>query len=280
MQTRLDWLSFTLPIDYEPHDAAQAQWFCRAALTDIGSNLKDLIFANPNWEYGAGRAPYKYGFSSPNHDIMMYVGSNTSTVLYELSGRFWERCTDLDVVKDLLLPIKDNVTRIDVSTDMETKTRPTDFANSRTKGNSLSVGYLKSPDGETVYLGSMKSDRYARIYRYEHPHPRSDLLRFEVVYRRDFSKSLAEAILQAAHWSDLAQAVERPYKFAHPDWKIGEQSDLRVELARTTREEDTTVIWLYKTCAPSLARLVAAGAVDRAHFMEHLDKLIADISRD
>lgn len=271
MQSALDWCSFTLDIDHEPKTASDADHVWRVRLKREHPELYAYMVGQGDvFDYRVGRPPYRYGFQRVDHACVAMAGSNTLTALYELSGRFFTNLKTLEQVQNLLAPIADRVSRLDVAIDMETDARPADFANTRTKAKSSTVGFMSSATGETVYIGSQKSDRYCRIYRYEEPHPRAALLRFEVVYRRGYAKSLAQTILEATNWSQIAVSVENPYSFKHKSWQPGEETSLKIALPITTRDEDKTITWLYNTVAPALARMMTTGALDIDAWNAHL----------
>lgn len=277
MQSGLDWLSFTLDIVTEPTTALSADQMWRARLKREHPELyKFMVGEGHQFEYRTGRPPYRYGFQRDDNAVLVMVGSNTSTMLVELTGRFFTTLKRLEQIQNMLLPIADFVTRIDVAVDMETTARPAEFANTRKKAKTISLGFMSSPTGETVYLGSQKSDRFARIYRYEEPHPRAKLLRFEAVYRRGYAKSLAKTILEATAWDQVTVSVEKPYGFQHEAWKPGSETPLKISLPHTSREEDRTIVWLYNTVAPALCRMIQSGALDVDAWNRHLQTLASD----
>jgi hypothetical protein len=268
MFTKIDWISFTLPIGEEPTIALQGEAMARNALRELSPEHYNWIFNGQGWDFATGRPPYKYGFRRTDGGAMIYVGSNTGTILFEVSGRGCEDLADLTVAQQCIERIANNVSRIDIACDMPCEERPGDFVNARTLAKGMSIGFQKSSTGETVYLGSMKSDRYCRVYRYDDPHPRAELLRFEAVYRRDYAKALAWTILDADDWKQIAATVGKRYGWQSENWKPGEAEPMEMSLPRPMRHEDKTVLWLLKTCAPALARCVENNALTMEDFMK------------
>lgn len=272
MYIKLDWLSFTLDIEAEPQVALEGDRIARLAIRALAQEYHDFIYNGIGFDYAGGRPPYRYAFRRQDGGCMIFIGSNTKTVLYELSGKGCDDFNELGIAKGFLSRIPNNVTRIDVAIDMLCDERPADFANSRLKGKSLSLGFQKSPTGETVYLGSQKSDRYCRIYRYEEPHPRAKLLRFETVYKKDFAKALAWAILDADSWESIAAMLDSRYRFSSPNFTIGNVEPTSIRLPRSSRTSDKTVTWLFKQCAPALARVLNENLISLEEFLEEVEK--------
>jgi DNA relaxase NicK len=193
-----------------------------------------------------------------------------------VTGRGCAALADLSIAQECLGRIANRVSRLDIANDMECSESPATFANSRRLAQTISIGYQSSPTGETVYLGSMKSDRYARVYRYAEPHPRSAQLRFEAVYRRDYAKALAWAILAASAWGDIAALVGERYDFQSMFWQPKSAEKLSLKLPTTTKSEDKTLTWLYRTVAPSIVKAITTGAMKSDDFRAHINKLLQD----
>src|SRR3990172_7420693 len=276
MNVLIDWLSFTLPLEEkdEPAIARQGDAIARRLIRELGEDYYMWIYDGSEWEYCVGRAPYRYGFRRADNGVTIYIGSNTLTMLVEITGRGCVPLATLDSAKLALELIANNLTRIDVACDMRCDERPADFANNRAKGKSLSLGFNKSATGETVYLGSMKSERFCRVYRYEDPHPRAPMLRFEAVYRRDYAKALAWTILDADTWAEVAETVGERYGWQSENWDTANAQALEMRLPRGHRGQDKTVIWLLNTCAPSLAKCIEAGSIDLETFLEVVEKRV------
>jgi len=126
-----------------------------------------------------------------------------------------------------------------------------------------SSGYQKSETGETCYVGSQKSDRYARVYRYNEPHPRAHLLRIEHVFRKDYAKLVAKQCVNA-DVADVAAAAGKAFGWAHPVWDVQAIQDCDISLVGERRDDGKTVYWLVNSCAPAFKRLVETGGINDA----------------
>lgn len=125
--------------------------------------------------------------------MMLFGGSQFGNFLYELSGR---GCDTFDTPHERFFALSylgPHLTRLDIAIDIECDVSPIEFADARTHNRFRSKWTIESDEGQSVYVGSPKSDRYAVVYRYEEPHPRSHLLRIEHRFRRELAKETAAA---------------------------------------------------------------------------------------
>jgi len=267
MITGIDWLGFTLPIASDATSIGEGAQIAYSYISTLDPELAKFIMDGQQFDPCQTRAPYRYGFAREDHGVFVYCGSNTGTLLVELTGRVMSTVRDFETVQRMIGAVRLRVTRIDVSIDMLTDARPFDFAQRRTGKRSTGRGHLVSSSGETFYIGSMSSDRYCRCYRYEPPHPRSHLLRAEVVHRRRMAKGLAEAFTTATGWGSLEAYVGEIYQFQHPAWRIGMDDGLTVSTVRPEVGNGQRVAWLYKQVAPAIKKAVEEGTLDWDEFV-------------
>jgi Uri superfamily endonuclease len=154
-----------------------------------------------------------------------------------------------------------HLTRLDIACDILTETRPLDFVTKRNPGRFKSHSEVFSESGETCYVGSKQSNRYARVYRYNAPHERAHLLRVEYVIRAEDAVLTANALLQSGQ-DAVAKSLGRQYGWYHEDWNVEDTSDARLVAYRPDRREGKTLYWLNDTIAPLLVRLAREGIID------------------
>jgi len=152
------------------------------------------------------------------------------------------------------------ITRIDIAVDIETSTHPSEFVEIVSHDRMRASGRQSSETGETCYVGSKKSDRYARVYRYYEPHPRAHLLRIEHVFRRKYAKSVAQAILGTS-LTAAAAAAGKAFGWAHNDWDVDAQEVADISITSPERNAGGTVTWLVRSVAPAIRRLIADGTI-------------------
>lgn len=274
MDTHVDWLSFTLPTSAEPDMAADLYLIAKHLLTQVSEAHRDYIFNGIMFEPSVGRAPFRYCLEREDYGVRIYAGGHVEYVLVEITGRACEGLREFESFAGFVMPIAENLTRLDIAVDVRCDVRPTEFTNKRDGKAFRSVSYIKSDDGETVYIGSSKSDRFCRVYRYNQPHPRADTLRVEYVFRRGLASSTARFIVGSKGWGAFAAAAGNTYGWKHPVYRPGEASTEKLTAQIVTKAADKTTFWLYRQVAPALARMVQKEGFDLTSWLEEVYKLI------
>lgn len=121
---------------------------------------------------------------------------------------------------------------------------------------------MRSESGETCYLGSQKSNRYARVYRYHPPHPRAAFLRCEMVCRDQDAKDTANAILHHG-LRNTAAALGGVFGWTHSDWTLTPPTDLELAAYRADRHGGKTEYWLHAQVIPALRKLKREGKIEQ-----------------
>jgi hypothetical protein len=233
----------------------------QAGLLDMFEvDLVETVFSGAFTKQGRARAPYKDTWMDAENGISIYASPNLSHSTIEISGSGCEHLIELGVISGVLDRCYERITRIDVATDIETDTLPSEFVAVLSHERMRAAGYQHSVTGETNYVGSKKSDRYARVYRYFEPHPRSHLLRIEHVFRREYAKVVAQSLLDNSLES-VAAAAGKAFGWAHIDWKPEAAEHADISIIAAERGQSSTVRWLLTSCAPAFKRLVADGTI-------------------
>lgn len=261
MLVKLDWLSFSIPMDtakMEYEQDAPAQII--ASLEHLHPDLPEWLSLGDRFEARNGRAPYRTAWSREDGGLVVFSHPLLPHALLEISGRGCDRLQDLGKTNDVLSAVARRVTRLDLACDILTDTRPKDFVEGREIGRFKANSYVSSESGETAYVGAKTSDRYARVYRYNHPHERSHFLRVEYVVKGENAKITSNAILEQGARSVVA-TLGRSFGWVHDDWRLDDEA---AELAvyRPDRREGKTLFWLSDTIAPLLVRLHKQGTID------------------
>jgi len=261
MRTHIDWITFTMTLAYVDESVdAYANAIGYAFEDTFGKGLLADAFGG-NWEKNErSRAPYTDSWTLPASFVTLYASPNLTHCCVEVSGQGCERLIAKNLLGDVLARCHERITRIDIASDVETNTRPTEFVEKMNHERMRTSGHVVSDTGETFYVGSQKSDRYARVYRYNAPHPRSHLLRIEHVFRRDYAKAVARQITDAGI-ERVAFSAGEAFGWAHQSWQplVDEGVDLSVIKAEPTM--GGTVFWLIKSVAPAFKKLVAKGVI-------------------
>jgi len=251
----------------------------------VDEELYDMLFGQLI-PMGHGRAPYNMGWQDKDKGITILANGKLNHFTVEHSGQGCRYLERQDILDRLLFLVNDRVSRIDIAVDMEDWLAPNAFATAREEGRFKTFSDLSSPSGVTCYVGSMHSERYARVYRYNPPHPRAHLLRAEHVFRRDYAKTVAFAVTHEGIDAVVA-GCWRDFGWHYPLVDLETVSPATLTAFRPERKMGSTLRWLIKTCAPSFKRLVAEGVIENpeqfltAYFMpDEWQPLLPDIDDD
>lgn len=261
MSIKIDWYTFSFETVPAPQD--QDRMFILGDGLCAILSAQTIIAMRPwKWEpLGYGRAPYTEGYTVKGTGITIWANPALKHATFEASGRGCEELRDAQILDDIIRETAHRATRIDIAVDISTATTPTQFVGAGVTGRMKTRSYLTSAAGDTVYIGSQKSDCYARVYRYNPPHPRADKLRVEHVHRREKAKDMA------ARWAIAgAEACKSSlwdtYRWKHSDWTHTSVIDpLRRNLVSDARSASGTIRWLVGQAAPAFRRLVADGSI-------------------
>lgn len=270
MHHKIDWLSFTIQIDVEPVSPQQLELKALFKISALGDTINEYVFDGSRFDFVTGRAPYRFCLERDDHGVRIYGGSNTGTILVECTGRFFDRLNDWREIQALIEPVAERATRLDVATDIHTNVSPDSFVSGGYSPRFKSSGRMESETGITCYVGSAKSDCFARVYRYSYPHPRSALLRVEVVARRDIARSACRAILACRDITEFVTASNARFAWGHGLWDTSTTTDVLISAPVSSRESAGTIFWLYKQVAPAIRKLMASGEFDLTEWLLYL----------
>lgn len=265
----VDWYSFTLSFD---HDVEQQDgWSLERNAFDTMIDFMPRLFAflmgkvtkNGGWEVAeVVRRPYNIGVTYKGVSLYWSKSENVNHILFEASGQGCETLRSMALLDDIIIQTGDKCSRIDLAIDIETETKPSQFEKEITSGRFKARGYQTSDTGDTVYIGSRKSERYCRVYRYNPPHPRAKYLRTEFVFRKQNAKLFCQQFENSGgNLNALALGAGNVYGFEHQDWDLrGEE----IELMSYTpeRRQGKTVRWLLTQVAPAFHKLVEDGVIE------------------
>lgn len=270
MDAKLDWVSFTFAWEnVDTDNDKQAYLLVEDALeATVGEGGFKLLLEGQQWEFGKGRKPYSCSVGGGN-GVRIYFNHKINHALVEISGEGCSRVFSSPGGEYLLQSVKDRVTRIDIAVDMQCDVMPSEFVSHRSATRHKSFSHVVSDTGETCYIGSMSSNRYARVYRYNEPHPRSGLLRAEHVFRQEDAKRVVEFGFENGI-DKLVQEAGAIFGWTHDAWDFEPPTVRELKAHREEREDAATVKWLYDTVAPSIARLAKSGKLDVKAFLSHL----------
>lgn len=268
MRTHVDWLTFTLPMWYSTRENDTYEGVIEHAFVSTFTPLTLAAAFGGSWEHQErSRAPYTNAWTM-GAGITLFASQSLNHACVEISGSGCERLIGMGEMENVIKSVQGRVTRVDIATDIETDTTPTEFIEKVSHRRMRSHGTQISSTGETVYLGSQKSDRYARIYRYNPPHPRAHLLRAEIVFRKEYAKRVCGALLNGGV-NNVAEASGTAFGFNHVVWTPNAAQDVDISITSPSRSAGNTIHWLITACAPAFKRLVDSGDIrDAQQFIE------------
>jgi len=266
MRVHIDWLTFTMEMIYpaglngdEDKHEVYAEAIKLALLRTFGDTLSSAAFAG-KWEQAEkSRAPYTDAWRLGS-DATLFSSPTLVHMCVEVSGQGCENLIAKGLMDDVLARVHERCTRIDIACDIETKTTPKEFVAEMVGKRMSASGYQKSSRGETCYVGSQKSDRYARVYRYAKPHPRSHLLRVEHVFRKDYAKQVAWECV-GGNLAAVALACKKAFGWGSAEYNPN--TSVRAKLSPVAHERGGggTVHWLVTQAASAFKKLVANGTI-------------------
>jgi len=267
MRDHIDWLTFTMTMQYGDVSASASDFAEEYALaieqtflTTFGADLVAKAFGG-KWEKNErSRAPYTDSWKLAEREITLFASPSLSHCCVEISGKGCELQIQGGNMEKILSAVKERVTRIDIASDIQTDVRPTEFVSQTSHERMRASGYQNSDSGETCYVGSQKSDRYARVYRYNAPHPRAHLLRVEHVFRRDYAKKVAHEVLAGGVYA-VADAAGKAFGWAHEVWEKHPVNMVDLSIVAAERNEGKTVYWLVHSVAPAFRKLCESGTI-------------------
>lgn len=268
MYTHIDWISFSVLIP-ERKDRTEKETLndVGAALFDLADDMDILLGMDRGMKFGAGRKPYSASVQLLETGATIFYHPKLNHATVEIPGTACERYIAAGYLDFILEAARHRVTRVDVAVDMEVKTEPKEFTDARSHQRMRNGSEFNEDSGKTVYVGSFKSDRFARVYRWNAPHERSHLLRSEFVMRGNYARLAAQEIIEKGlNW--YAAALGNAFGWAHTDWQPDTMTSEKPATYKSDRPEGKTLFWLNDTIAPLLARLHNDGAIDIVEWVQ------------
>lgn len=270
MDAKIDYLSFTIMTDVRGAGDELQMWL--RAVNVVWQRVP--AFAEwaeqaQNWEAGGARG--HYAFSQFNRQFFTAVrfGGKANHILFELPGTTCQALRDVGLLDQVLREAADRLTRLDLAVDIPGGCSPREFVAAGYNARFKSYTEIVSAEGETEYVGSMKSERYARVYRYNEPHPRAGTLRVEHVFRSDYAKAAGQMIVSDGLLA-AADASGNTWGWQAADWQPAGLTDGKVRAHRADRHEPGRVRWLHKVCIPALVKAEREGLIDLDVVIENL----------
>ncbi len=278
MISKIDWLSFTFELEGEGNIRVDQLWsMVHIVMMAKAPVCWQVLVEGRQFHPCRTRAPYASAMQREDGAVMIFASPNRNEVLVEVGGKGCAYVAGAGMMSQLLREEQLRSTRIDIATDILTDIEPEMFASDRKVLRTKSHSEFTSSSGSTCYVGSRKSDRYARIYRYFPPHPRSHLLRVEHVIKAEQSRETIVQIL-GTNVEEVVAKLGNTMGWQHPVWQPDVVTDEKMAAWRPERRNASTVAWIYNQCLPAIARLIKDGTLETADIKAALAELGVDFS--
>lgn len=282
---KVDWLSISLPYNsIVSRDFDAGRLAIRPGIRDQHPELTDWLHSFPDWKEGGGNRIFNRSAYSQIGGYHIFWNSNKNFSLIEIEGTGVQNLRQDKLLKRIIKNYGQYLTRIDIATDWETDVSPREFSDYREANRFKAHTEITSDTGETCYVGSKESDRYARTYRYSEPHPRHKLLRCEFVLRDGNAKQFA-TMLQTERLSSLTGKLFRTFGFCHRLIIDHKQSEA-LRSAPRAGNMGSTERWLFTQVLPACKKMIDAGKgeyVDlfgKQLYTYYTDRLIQEENRN
>lgn len=271
MFASVDWLSFGFEMD------AGQMGMAFSLFERVGRQLErqypkfyERMVAGHEWTPRTARAPYNASMLRGDHGCTVFAHQMLNHGLVEVGGIGMDTLGGIEAELFLASEVQPRLTRIDIAVDIFCEVRPDEFTAHREGGRFKSWGEQKSESGHTIYVGSRTSDRYARVYRYNEPHPRHQFLRVEHVLKAEQAK-LAVGQIRDVGLEAYVAMLGNTFGWKHGIWRVEHETDEAVKAWRPERRAGKTVMWLHGQVIPAIVKLHREGTIDaRQLFADHI----------
>lgn len=266
MDAKIDYLSWTTPVNMPRVDTAgEVKAICLDTVARLHPIFTAWCESCLGWQDAGGRGHYSAStYNTRNYTSIRYGGS-ANHVLCEMPGTACQEARDAGHLSDILEAASARLTRIDIAVDIIDDIDPRRFVLAGYNERFRSYAEIVSAEGSTEYVGSMKSDRFARVYQYAAPHPRAGVMRVEFVLRREYAKAAA-TLLAGGSTPLLACTLGNTWGWKSAAWRPDEVTDGKLKAQRADRHEPGRLRWLFQVVMPALVKADADGLIDLTEF--------------
>lgn len=260
MDAHVDWISISIPSGrLFSRDFNNNGFVMNAPENTREFKIGDwMLRQRKGMSEGAGRAPFKKSYHHKQNGWTYYYSDTLAYSLLEITGVGCAVALQNKSILPLLRDWSDRITRIDIACDFATEITPLEFSRMRDTKRFVSGAEMRSEQGVTVYVGSRKSDRYARVYKYNPPHPRSGLLRTEMVCKGDKAQSAARGIVSDGLQS-VTRALGEVFVWTHPLWNFDEKTEPADISTPNDTHQGNTERWLLTQVLAAIEKLHKNG---------------------
>jgi hypothetical protein len=203
-------------------------------------------------------------WACPDLGIRLNVDPKRKEALIVFNGQACEQVRKIGIVaqNEVLRQVQQTGTRLDLAIDIESNAEIKAISDAGWAKRIVSTSFISSSSGQTLYIGSRKSDAFCRVYRYNPPHPRAAKIRVEFEMKKGRAKTVAELV--RGEGVDLAaRSVAARFEIKHATVEHAFAGSTRpIKTEATERSQAKTEHWLLTQCVPAFLRLCEDGVID------------------
>jgi len=265
---KLDWFSFTFPITLlgEKDNEYTLTHVVSAFHEHTGQRLLSAV-TKSLWTWVPSAGFYTHKIQCPNSLVSISWNAGNPFALCEISGTSIDRVLLSCTAADLAVAANKRATRIDFAVDIETEETPEAFATLRDSRSFRAYAFYTTETGDTCYIGSRKSERMARVYRYNPPHPRAHLLRVEAEYKGDAAKMICDVLSQQS-LTFTTLTAHAPFGWVHELWDTNGVRAGKIIARHYNRSDASRLRWLNTVVAPAIKQAAREGMIDLNEWIE------------
>lgn len=274
MDIKIDWLSFTVPLTSGTGSRTEdTRDFLLKVVNQFTDNLLTLVVDWRSPEILQGKGFYASLIIDKATGARFSWGDINSHVFIELTGVACDAMRTAGILHLLLPIVAKRASRVDISGDTETELQPEHVIGSFYRDNDMTYSLINTDDGQTVYIGSRKSEKFLRVYRYREPHPRAALLRIEFELKGDRAKQTIDEIMSNGTVQTF-QKFSNGYKWDTDALFDDAWTEGKLKARKYDREPGGSLIWILEQVKPALIKAHRDGLIDITEFFKVIQQEI------
>lgn len=266
--TKVDWLAFTIPMPAPSVIGSDEHWESVFDLMELnGADVWSPIWRGGDWEVEQGRGVYQFARVDAKSKIRLSIGDVNSDVYVEVSGQACDYVRGAGVFYEIFQQEAIRFSRIDLACDFESDVSVDEIIGKGYKASIKSRADYRTVQGDTTYVGSRKSERMLRVYRYHSPHPRSHLLRCEVELKGHTAKLIARQISESSVDEVCLQAL-KVFALRHELIASATARSSALPARAYDKAKKGRMRWLLTQVLPALVKAHKEGDIDARTWCE------------
>jgi DNA relaxase NicK len=271
MYLKLDWLSISLPVPTDrggrPRlvDAGNRFIVQRQAFTWyhelLGGECMSVLFNEGMPEMRIGAYGYRHQCVDPTSKARLHFDGNHTHFLLEIPGTGCDCLDRATLLLQIVAKAIPMINRLDLAVDIACDLDPDSFTDARIEGRFSTASVWHSKRGHGSYVGSMGSIRYAYVYRYQPPHPRSPYLRIEHRFKKERAAQMAAYLIEHGLIAAIKTCGEI-FGWQHPLWEASQDEFAKLPKLGVDAKQGMAIHWLLTQVFPALRRYEEEGVID------------------